>query len=84
MHKTAYADQMTDIRFLCKPAGGNTLHLNVIEHCGEFRVTFLVMSEIPTIIEALEQVMRDRGLPFKSIPRQSFTLPLTAWREGIL
>ena len=84
MHKTAYADQMTDIRFLCKPAGGNTLHLNVIEHCGEFRITFLAMNEIPTIIEALEQVMRDRGLPFKSIPRQSFTLPLTAWREGIM
>ena len=84
MHKTAYADQMTDIRFLCQPAAGNTLHLNVIEHCGEFRVDFLAMYEIPSIIESLEQVLRDHGLTFKSIPMQHFTLPMAAWREDFI
>ncbi len=84
MHKTAYADQMTDIRFLCQPAAGNTLHLNVIEHCGEFRVDFLAMYEIPGIIESLEQVLRDHSLTFKSIPMQHFTLPMAAWREDFI
>ena len=84
MHKTAYADQMTDIRFLSRPARGNTLHLNMIEHGGEFRVDFLSMCEIPGIIEALEQVLHDHGLTFTSIPLQRFTLPVCAWREGIL
>ena len=84
MHKTGYADQIMDVRFLCKPAGGNTLHLNVIEHNGEFRVTCLAMNDISNIAGALEQVMKDHGLPVQSVPLRRFTLPLTAWREGIM
>ena len=84
LHKTGYADQITDVRFLCKPAAGKTLHLNVIEHNGEFRITCLAMSDVSGIAGALDQVMKEHGLPVKSVPVQSFTLPLTAWREGIL
>ena len=83
MHKTGYADQITDVRFLCKPAAGNTLHLNMIEHNGEFRVTCLAMSDVSNIAQALAQVMKDHGVPVQSIPMQRFTLPLTAWREGM-
>jgi hypothetical protein len=82
MHKTGYSDQITDVRFLCKPAGGNTLHLNIIEHEGEFRVTCLAMCDISAIAGALDQVMKDHGLPVQSLPVQRFTLPMTAWREG--
>ena len=84
MHKTGYSEQITDVRFLCKPAGGNTLHLNVIEHNGEFRITCLAMCDVSSIAAALDQVMKDHGLPAQSMPVQRFTLPLTAWREGIL
>jgi len=83
LHKTGYAGQITDVRFLCKPAAGNTLHLNMIEHNGEFRVTCLAMSDVSHIAEALDQVIRDHGLPVQSIPVRRFTLPLTAWREGM-
>ena len=84
MHKTGYSDQITDVRFLCKPAAGNTLHLNVIEHNGEFRVTCLACSDVSAIADAIEQVMKDHGLPVRSLPVQRFTLPLTCWREGII
>ena len=84
MHKTGYSGQMTDVRFLCQPAGGNTLHLNVIEHNGEFRVTCLAMSDISNIAGALEQVIRGYDLPVSCMPVQRFTLPLTNWREGLL
>ena len=84
MHKTGYSGQMTDVRFLCQPAGGNTLHLNVIEHNGEFRVTCLAMSDISNSAGALEQVIRGYDLPVSSMPVQRFTLPLTNWREGLL
>ena len=84
MHKTGYSGQITDVRFLCQPAAGNTLHLNVIEHNGEFRVTCLAMSDISAISGALEQVMKDHGLPVECVPMRRFTLPLTAWREGVL
>ena len=84
MHKTGYSDQITDVRFLCTPAAGNTLHLNIIEHNGEFRITCLACSDISAIAGALDQVMKDHGLPVQSIPVQRFTLPMTAWREGIL
>jgi len=84
MHKTGYSEQITDVRFLCSPAAGNTLHLNVIEHNGEFRVTCLACSDISSIAGTLEQVMKDHGLPVQSIPVQRFTLPLTCWREGII
>ena len=82
MHKTGYSEQITDVRFLCKPAAGNTLHLNVIEHNGEFRITCLACNDIPTVAEALEQVLKDHDLPVKRFPKQRFSLPLTAWREG--
>ena len=84
MHKTAYAEQITDVRFLCQPAAGNTLHLNVIEHNGEFRVACLAMSDVSNIADALEQVIKDHGLPVQRAPQQRFTLPLTAWREGLV
>jgi len=84
MHKTGYSGQITDVRFLCQPAAGNTLHLNVIEHNGEFRVTCLAMSDISAISGALEQVMKDHGLPVECVPMRRFTLPQTAWREGVL
>jgi len=84
MHKTGYSEQITDVRFLCKPAAGNTLHLNVIEHNGEFRITCLACNDISTIADALEQAMKDHGLPVQRVPVRRFTLPLTAWREGVL
>ena len=84
MHKTGYSEQITDVRFLCKPAAGNTLHLNVIEHNGEFRVTCLACSDISALADALEQAMKDRDLPVQRVPVRRFTLPLTAWREGVL
>ena len=84
MHKTGYSEQITDVRFLCQPPEGNTLHLNVIEHNGEFHVTCLAMNDISAIAAALDQVIRDHSLPVRSIPVRRFTLPNTAWREGIL
>ena len=30
----------------------------------------------------LEQVLKDHDLPVKRFPKQRFSLPLTAWREG--
>lgn len=82
MHKTGYSEQIMNVRFLCKPAAGNTLHLNVIEHNGEFRITCLACNDIPTVADALEQVLKDHELPVKRFPVQRFSLPLTAWREG--
>ena len=83
MHKTGYSEQITDVRFLCQPAAGNTLHLNVIEHNGEFRVTCLAVSDVSAIAEALEQAMKDHGLPVRRVPVRRFTLPISAWREGV-
>lgn len=83
MHKTAYADRITDVRFLCKPAAGRTLHLNIIEHNGEFRITCLACSEIAPLADALEQVIQAHDLPVQRMPVQHFALPLTAWREGM-
>ena len=83
MHKTAYSDQITDVRFLCKPAIGNTLHLNMIEHNEQFRITCLACSDITPITDALEQVMKDHGLPLERMPVQRFTLPKTNWRDGM-
>ena len=83
MHKTAYSEQITDVRFLCTPALGNTLHLNVIEHNGQFRIACLACNEITPVIDALEQVLKDHGLPFERRPEQRFTLPRTNWRDGM-
>ena len=84
MHKTGYSDQITDVRFLCAPAGKKTLHLNVIEHNGEFRVACLACCDVSAIVDALEQVIKGHDLPVHRVPVQRFTLPMTAWREGII
>ena len=81
MHKTEYSEQITDVHFFCRPALGKTLHVNVIEHNGEFCINCLAMNEIPNIIKALEQVIKDHSLPVKSTPMRRFTLSATAWRE---
>ena len=83
LRRTAYADRITDVRFLCKPAAGKTLHLNIIEHNGQFRLTCLACSDISPLIDALEQVIKDHGVPFERIPEQRFTLALTNWRDGM-
>ncbi len=83
MHKTAYSDQITDVRFLCKPALGNTLHLNVIEHNGQFRIACLACNDVTPLIDALEQVIRDHGIPLERRPEQRFILPKTNWRDGM-
>lgn len=84
MHQTAYSSRITDVRFLCKPAIGNTLHMNIIEHDGCFRIACLACSDITPLIDVMEQVFRDHGLPVQRTPEQRFILPRTCWREGIL
>ena len=84
MHRTAYSDQITGVRFLCKPAVGKTLHMNIIEHNGEFLLAMLACSDVSALADALEQVIRDFGLPVQRTPVNSFTLPLTCWREGMV
>jgi hypothetical protein len=83
MHKTAYSEQITDVRFLCEPALGNTLHLNVIEHNGQFRIACLACNDITPVTDALEQVIKDHGLPLERRPEQRFTLQQTNWRDGM-
>ena len=83
MHKTAYSDQITDVLFLCKPAMGKTLHLNIIEHNGKFRITCLACNDITPLTDVLEQVIKDHGLPLERIPEQRFILPSTNWRDGM-
>lgn len=83
MHKTGYSDQITDVRFLCKPVRGGTLHLNIIEHLGEFRIACLATRDVSSITDALGQVVREHGIPCESVPVRRFTLPLTALREGL-
>ena len=84
MHQTAYADRITDVRFLCKPAVGNTLHLNMIEHNGEFHIACLACNDITPLIDALEQTFSSQGLPVQRTPAQHFSLPYAVWREGIV
>ena len=84
MHKTDYSSRITDVLFLCQPPEGNTLHMNIIEHDGQFRIACLACSDVSTLTDTLEQVIRDHGLPLQRTPEQRFTLPLTCWREGIL
>ena len=83
MLKTAYSDRITDVRFLCEPALGNTLHLNIIEHNGQFRIACLACNDITPVIDTLEQVIRDHGVPFERAPEQCFTLSWTNWRDGM-
>ena len=84
LHKTGYSEQITDVRFLCEPALGNTLHINIIEHNGQFRVACLACNDIASLIETLEQVIRDHGVAPERIPEQCFTLSRTNWRDGMM
>ena len=84
LHKTAYSNQITDVHSLCPPTMGNTMSVYVIEHEGQFRVDCLACSNISPITDALELVFKEHGFTVGRYPVQSFTLPLTAWLEGML
>ncbi len=83
LHNTAYSNSITDVRFLNKPALGNTLHVNVIDHGGQFRIDCLACDDVTAIVDALEQAFADHGPVVERKPEDRFTLPRTAWREGI-
>ena len=83
LHQTGYSDKLADVRFLCKPAAGNTLHVNVIDHAGKFRIDCLACSDVTAIVDALAQAFADHGLAVERKPEDRFTLPSTAWREGM-
>ena len=83
LHKTDYSDKLTDVHFICKPPLGNTLHINVIDHGGRFRIDCLACNDVTAIIDALEQVFEGHGLTVEREPEILFTLPVTAWREGV-
>ena len=83
LHQTDYTDQLTDVRFICKPPVGNTLHINVIDHGGQFRFDCMACSDVTAIVDALERVFADHGLAVERKPEDRFTLPSTAWREGV-
>lgn len=83
MRETGYSDSITDVRFICKPAAGGTLHLNVIDHGGQFRIDCLACGDVTAIVDALEQVFADHGLTVERAQEVRTTLPATAWREGI-
>lgn len=83
LHQTDYADKITDVRFLCKPPMGNTLHINVIDHGGQFRIDCLACNDITPIVDALEQAFVAHGLTVERSPKSHFSLPATNWRDGI-
>ena len=82
LRKTEYSDNLTDVRFICKPPAGSTLHINVIDHGGQFRIDCLACDDITPLIDALEQVLATHGLSVERKPEDHFTLPSTSWREG--
>lgn len=81
MRQTAYANKLTDVRFLCKPAAGNTLHLNIIDHGGQFRIDCLACGDVTAIVDAIEQAFAAHGLAVERKPEVCFSLPTCAWRE---
>ena len=83
LHETEYSDQMTDVRFLCTPPAGNTLHINMIEHHKRFRIDCLACNDITPLMDALEEALKNHALPAQRIEEQRFTLALSAWREGL-
>ena len=83
LRQTDYADKLADVRFLCRPAGGNTFHVNVIDHAGKFRIDCLACSDVTAIVDALAQAFAEHGLAVERKPEDRFTLPATAWREGM-
>ena len=83
LRNTDYTNQIVDVRFICKPAAGNTLHLNVIDHAGQFRIDCLACSDVTAIVDALEQAFAEHGLTVERTPEIRFTLPAATWREGV-
>ncbi len=83
MHPTDYLEQITEVRFLCLPAGRNTMHLNVIEHNGIFSIECLSMSEESAYGEAFEEAFRAHDLGVQTEPASHFSLPRSAWRESL-
>ena len=83
MIETEYADQITDVHFLCKPPLGSVPHMNIIEHDRQFRIEILSCSDFAAYAEAMEEVMKGCGLPVTSVPERDFLTPLTNWRDGI-
>ena len=83
IRETGYSDEITDVRFICKPPAGNTLHINVIDHGGKFRIDCLACCDVSVLIDALEQAFANHGLSVERKPETSITLLNTAWREGM-
>lgn len=83
LRKTDYSHKIADVRFLCKPVLGDTLHVNVIDHGGKFRIDCLACGDVTAIVDALAQAFANHGLAVERKPEDRFTLPTTAWREGI-
>ena len=83
LHETGYSDQMTDVRFLCSPPAGNTLHINMIEHNKRFRIACLACNDITPLMDVLEETFKNHDLPVQRFEEKRFTLALTAWREGM-
>lgn len=83
LRKTGYSDQLADVHFICKPAFGNTLHVNVIGHGGQFRFDCLACADVTAIVDALVQAFEGHGLTVERKPQDRIILPFTAWREGV-
>lgn len=83
LRQTDYSNKLTDVRFICKPPAGNTLHINVVDHGGKFRIDFLACGDVTAIVDAAEQAFREHGLDVERKPEIFLTLPLAAWREGL-
>ena len=45
-------------------------------------MTCLACNDITPLIDALEQVLKDHGVPFERIPEQNFAMQRTKWRDG--
>lgn len=83
LHETGYSDSITDVRFINKPSSGDTLHINVLDHGGKFRIDCMACDDVTAIVDALERVLADHGLAVERLPELHITLPATAWRDGI-
>lgn len=83
LRKTDYSDNITDVRFICKPPAGNSLHINIVDHGGQFRIDCLACDDVTAIVDALEQAFAEHGLSVERKPEDRFTLPSTPWREGV-
>ena len=82
-HKTGYSDQITGIHFLCEPAMGATMHLNIIENNGMFQINCLACDDISVYVDALLASMEEHDLKAERGPVREFTLPKTQWRDSM-